>query len=181
MGTDLAVDKLETPLRICDLLAKTRCELRQEVAVFAGRGFGVEVQLRDLARKERVPLGIESRDVAFGVLYLTRDAEKLCGSAFARDRGVDLAMIVKQTLQALGVAAAVGLIGACHQQGEVFLLCVIASEVGVNALSDIAEESFEAGRWIELFGLVRLAECGIMSLLRALTRLPGSRRAESES
>jgi hypothetical protein len=107
------------------------------------------------------------------MLNLARDAEKLGSSTFACNRRVDLAVIVQQTLQRFGIAAAVRLIGAGHQQREVPLLGVVAREVGMNALGHIAEERFEARRWVELLGFASLAECGIVSLLRALTRLFG--------
>src|SRR5271168_702450 len=174
MRADLAVDEFEAALGIGDLLAEAGRELGEEVVVFAGGGFGVEVQLGDVAGEQRVPLGLDGGNVALGVEDLARDAEKLVGGAFAEDGGVDLAVIVQQTLQSLGVATAVGLIGASHQQGEVLLLGVIAREVGVNAFGDVAEEGLEAGRWVELFGFVGLAECGIMGLLRALAGLLGS-------
>ena len=119
-------------------------------------------------------LGVQIGDVALGVLDLTRDAKKLGGRAFAGDGGIDFSMIVKQTLQAFGVAAAIGLIGARHQQSEMLLLGVITREVGVDALGDLAEECLEAGRWVELLGFAGFAECGIMGLLRALAGLLGS-------
>jgi hypothetical protein len=168
MSFDLAVDELEAVPGVGDLLAKAGGQFGEEVAVFSGGGFGVEVQLGDLAGEQRVPLGIERGDVALGVLDLARDAQKLGGGAFACDGGVDLAVIVKQALQGFCVAAVVGLIGAGHQQGEVLLLGVVAREVGVDALGDLAKEGLEAGRWVELFGFAGIAECGIMGLLRAL-------------
>jgi len=171
MGADLSVDELEAALGVGNVLAETGGELGEQVAVFAGGGFGVQVQLGDLAGEQRLPLGIEGGDVALGVLNLACDSEQLGGRAFAGDGGVDFAVIIKQTLQGFCIAAAVGLICASHQQSEVLLLRVIACEVGVNALSDITKESFEAGWWIELFGLTRLAECGIVGLLRALAGL----------
>jgi len=80
-------------------------------------------------------------------------------------------VIVKETLQGVRVTVVVGLIGAGHQQGEVLLLSRVAREVGVDALCDLAKERFKAGRWIELFGLVGIAKCGIMRLPRALARI----------
>jgi len=130
--------------------------------------------LGDFPGEQRVPFGIEGGDVALGVLELARDAEKFSSGAFADDGGVNFLVIVKQTLQGFGVAAAVGLISAGHQQGEVLLFGVVAREVGVNALSDVAKEGLEAGRWVELFGFVGVAECGIMGFLRALTGFLGS-------
>jgi len=166
MGLDLTVDEFEAALSIGDLLAEAGSEFGEQVAVFAGRVFGVAVQLCDFAAEQRVTLGIECGDVALGVLDLARDAEKLRGGAFAVDEGVDFAVIVKQTLQCVGVSAAVGLIGAGHQQGKVLLLRVVSREVGVDALGDFAEEGLEAGRRIELFGFVSIAKCGVMGLLR---------------
>ena len=48
-GADLAVDELEAAPGIGDLFAQAGGELGEEVAVFACGGFGVEVQLGDLA------------------------------------------------------------------------------------------------------------------------------------
>ncbi len=45
MGADLAVDELKAALCVCDLLAEVGGEFGEEIAVFAGGGFGVEVQL----------------------------------------------------------------------------------------------------------------------------------------
>ncbi|WP_433983956.1 hypothetical protein RBB78_00665 [Tunturiibacter empetritectus] len=55
-----------------------------------------------------------------------------------------------------------------------FLLRVVAREVGMDALGDVAEESLKAGRWVELFGFTSITECGIVGLLRALAGLLGS-------
>jgi hypothetical protein len=174
MRADLAIDKLEAAPGIGDLLAQVGGKLGKQVAVFACGSFGVVMQLSDLAGKQRVPFCIERSDITFSVLYLARDAEKLSSSAFARNGRVDLAMIVKQTLQRFGIAAAVGPIGASHQQREVLLLGIVAREVRVYALGDIAKERLEAGRRIELFGFASLAERGIMGLLRALAGLLGT-------
>jgi len=174
MRADLAVDELEATLGIGDLLVEAGGEFGEEVAVFAGGSFGVEVQLGDFAGEQRAAFGLEGGDVALGVLDLARDAEKLGASTFACDGGVDFAVIVKETLQGFGVAAAVGLIGAGHKQGEVLLLGVVASEVGVDAFGDVAKEGLEAGRWVELFGFVGVAECGIVGFLRALAGFVGS-------
>jgi hypothetical protein len=174
MGAYLAVDELEAALGVGNLFAEAGGELGEEVAVFAGGGFSVAVQLGDFASEQRVPLCVEGADVTLGVLDLTRDAKKLGGGAFADDGGVNFAVIVKETLQGFGVAAAVGLIGAGHQQGEVFLLGIVACEVGVDALGDVAEEGLEAGGWVELFGFVGIAKCGIMGFLRTLTGFLGS-------
>jgi hypothetical protein len=174
MSTNLAVDKLEPALRLGDLLTESSSQLGKQVTMFAGSGFGIEVQLGDIAGQQRVPLGIEGSDVALSVLDLPRDAVKLRGSAFPGDGGIDLAVIVKQTLQGFDVATAVGLVGAGHQQRKVLLLGLIPCEVGVNTLRDIAKESFETRRRVELFGLASIAECGIMGLLRPLAGLLGA-------
>ncbi len=121
-----------------------------------------------------MPLGIEGGDVALGVLDLARDAENLGGGIFPGDRGVDFTVIVEETLQGFDVAATVGLIGAGHQQGKVFLLGIVAREVGMDALGDVAEEGLETRRWVELFGFAGLAECGIMGFLRSLASFVGS-------
>ena len=174
MRADLAIDQFEAPPSISDLLAEAGSKLGEHVAVFAGGCFSIKVQLGDLSCEQRAALGIERGDIALGVLDLARNAEKLGSSAFAGDRTVDLAMIVKQTLQGFDVATTVGLIGASHQQSEVLLFRVIARKVGVNALGHIAEESLEARRWVELFGFMGFAECGVMGLLRALAGLLSS-------
>jgi hypothetical protein len=44
----------------------------------------------------------------------------------------------------------------------------------VDALGNVAEKRLEAGRWVEVFGFVGIAKCGIMGLLRALTGFFGS-------
>jgi hypothetical protein len=119
-------------------------------------------------------LSIESNNIAFGMPYLSRNAQKLHSSAFTGDERADLAMIVEQTLQGLNIAVAVGLVGTSHQQGKVPLLGIIASKVRMDAPRDLAKESLEAWRRVELFGLARLAECGIMGLLRLLPCLLGS-------
>jgi hypothetical protein len=77
-----------------NLPAEARGEFREDVAVFAGGSLGVEVELGDLTGEQRVPLGIEGRDVAFGVVDLADDSKKFGGRAFSGYRGVDLAMIV---------------------------------------------------------------------------------------
>jgi hypothetical protein len=174
MGADLAINKLEAAAGIGNLFAEAGGELGEEVAVFACGGFGVAVQLGDFAGEQSVPLGIEGGYIALGVLDLARDAEKLGGNSFAGIGGVDLAVIVKETLQGFNVAAAVGLIGTGHQQSEVLLLGVVACEVGVYTLGDVAEEGLEAGRRIELFGFVGLTECGVVGFLSALAGLLGS-------
>ncbi len=133
--------------------------------MFAGGGFGVEVELGEFAGEERVAFGVEVGDVALGVLDLAGDAEELGGGAFAGDGGVDLAVVVEETLEGFGVAAGVGLVGAGHEEGEVLLLGVVAGEVRVDALGEVAEEGFEAGGWIELFSFVGCAEGFVVGLL----------------
>ncbi len=171
MRADLPVDKLKAALRICDLLTKVAGKLGQEIAVFASGGFGIVVQLRNFSSEQCVPLGVKGGDVALSMLNLARDAEKLGSSAFAGNRGVDLAVIVKQTLQRFGIAATIGLISASHQQSEMLLLRVVAREVGVDTLRDIAEQGLEARRWVELLGFTSIAKRGIVGLLCALSNL----------
>src|ERR1700743_287603 len=98
MRADLAVDEFKAASCVCNLLAKASSELGEKIGVLASGSFGIEVQLRDFASKQRGSLGIELCDIALGVLDLARNAEKLRGSAFASDGGVDLMVIVKQTL-----------------------------------------------------------------------------------
>ena len=171
MSFNLAIDELEAIPRIGDLLAKACGQLGKQVAVLAGGGFGVEMQLGNLAREQRVPLGIKFIHIALGVPDLACNAQKLGGRSFACDGSVDLAMIVKKTLEGVCVSAVIGLIGAGHQQGKVLLLGRVASKVRVNALGDLAKERLEAGRRVEFFDRVGISECGIMSLLRALASI----------
>jgi hypothetical protein len=168
MSLNLAIDELEAVPRIGELFAKTGGQLGEQVTVFEGCGFSVQVQLGNLAGEQRVPLGIEFGHVTLGVPDLARNAQKLGGRALACNGSVDLAVIVEEALQGFHVTAVVSLIGAGHQQRKVLLLRRVACEVGMHALSDFAKESLEAGRRLELFSLAGIAECGIMSLLRAL-------------
>ena len=62
-------------LGVSDLFAEAASKLCEEVTVLTGGCLCVEVQLGDLAGEQRLPLGIERRDVAFGVLDLPRDAK----------------------------------------------------------------------------------------------------------
>ena len=174
MRADLPVDQLEAPPSVGDLLTEAGGEFGEQVAVLAGGGLGVEMQLGDVAGQQRMPFGVERGDVAPGVTDLAADAEQLGGSAFAGNGGVDLAVVVEQALQRLRVAAAVGLVGASHQQGEVPALGVVAREVGMDALGDVAEEGLEAGRRIELLSFAGLAEGSVVCLLRALASLLGA-------
>jgi hypothetical protein len=98
MGTDLAVDECKAVPGIGNLFAETGGKLGKEVAVFASGGFGIEVQLGDFTGEQRVPLSIQRSDIAFGVLDLARDAEKFGSGVFASGGGVDLTMIIKETL-----------------------------------------------------------------------------------
>jgi hypothetical protein len=173
MRTDLPVDKLKSPPRIGDLLAQAAGKLGQHVAMPPPSSLGVAVQLGDLARKQRMPLGIKRSNVTLGVLYLPRDPEKFRSSSFASNGRINLQMIIQQALQRLRVAAAIRLIGPCHQQREVPLLVIIARKVRVYALGDIAKERLEARRRIELCSFIGLPERSIMGLLRALASLLG--------
>ena len=171
MGADLAVDKLEATVCIGDLLAESCCEFGEQVAMFAGGRLSIEMQMSDVAGEQCVLLCVERGDVALGVADLAANAKHLGCGAFPGDEGVDLAVIVEHALQGFGIAMAVGLIGASHQQGEVPLLGVVASEIRMDALGDIPKESLETGRRVELFSLAGLSECGLVSLLRTLTSL----------
>jgi hypothetical protein len=168
MRTDLPVDLFEAALSVSDLLAETGSKFREEVAVFSSSGFGVKIQLGNFAGEQSVPLGIEVSNVALGMLNLACYAEKLCGVAFTGDGGVDLAVIIQQGLQSFDVAAAVGLIGAGHQQGEMFLLGVVARKIRMDAFGDVTEEGLERGWWVKLFGCMGIAECCVVRFLRSL-------------
>jgi hypothetical protein len=174
MGTNLSVDELKAALGFGDLLAEVDGELGEQIAVFKRCGLGFKMQLCDLASKQSMSLSFEVGNIALRVLNLTRDTEKLSRGSFTGERSIDLTVIVEQALQSFGIAAAVSLIGAGHQQGEVFLLSVIARKVGVDALSDLAEECLEAGGRVELFGFSGSAECGVMGRLCLATRFFGS-------
>ena len=174
MSLNLAVDELESAAGIRYLLAKAGCKFGEQVAMFERGGFGIQMQLAGLTGDQNAPLCIEYGDVPLCMPDLAPNAQKLGRSVLACNESVDLAMIVKETLQGFRVAAVVGLIGASHQQGEMLLLGLVAREVGVDALGDLAKEGLEAGRWIELFGFMSIAKCSIMSLLRALAGILGS-------
>jgi hypothetical protein len=90
MGAYLAVDELEAAPGIGDLLTEAGGKFGKQLAVFAGSGFSVEVQLGDLAGEQCALLGIKGGDVALGVLDLASNADQLGGSTFTGDGGVDL-------------------------------------------------------------------------------------------
>jgi hypothetical protein len=173
MSGDLAVDEFEAALGIGDLIAEAGGKLSEQVTMLAGCGFSIKVQLSYLASEQCVALGIERGNVALRVLDLAGDAEKLGGFVFAGDQGVDLAVIVEQTLKGFGIATFVSLVGKGHEQGEVLLLGIIAGEVRMDPLGDLAEESLEIGRRVELLGLVGFAECSVVGLLRLPASLLG--------
>jgi hypothetical protein len=174
MSLDLAVDELEAVPGVGDSLAKAGCQLGKKVTVLEGGGFGVQVQLGDLARKQCMPLRIESSHVALGVPALARNTQKLSGGSLACDGSVDLAVIVQEALQGFCVSAIVGLIGAGHQQGEVLLLGCVSREVRMDALGDLTKEALKARGWVELFGFAGITECRIMGLLCALAGILSS-------
>jgi hypothetical protein len=140
MGSDLAVDECKAVLGIGNLLAETGGKLGEQVAVFAGSGFSVDVQLGDFTGEQSVPFSIQSSDIAFGMLNLSRDAEKFGSRVFASYGGVDFTMVIKETLQGFGVATAIGLIGSGHKQREVFLFVIIARKVGMDTFGNVTEE-----------------------------------------
>lgn len=175
MGADLPIDEVETAFGIGDLLAQADGELGEEIAVIACGGLGIAVQLADFAGEQGVALGVESGDVALGMTDLARNPVEFGGGVLAGEGGgVDLEVVAEQALERLVVAAAVGLVGTRHKQGEVPLLLGIAGEVGMNALGDVAEEGFEAGRRVELLGVVRFGKGGVASFVRALASCFGS-------
>jgi hypothetical protein len=132
------------------------------------------MKLCDLAREQGLALGFEVGDVALGVADLAGDAQELGCGTFAGDGGVDLAVIVEHALEEVGVAAAIGLVGARHQQGEMLLLVFVASEVGMNAPGDLAKECLEAGGRIGLLSLMRGGEGGVVGLLRLAAGFGGA-------
>ena len=84
---------------------------------------------------------------------------------------VNLQVIVQQTLQRFSVSAAVSVVGARHQQCEIFLFALVACEVRMNALGKVAEKRLEAWRQVDLFRFVGFSEGGIVCFLRLLSRL----------
>jgi len=81
-------------------------------------------------------------------------------------------MVVEQTLQSLGVAATVGMVGPRHQQSEVLLFCLVTGKVRVDAPCDLAKQRLETRRRIKLHGLLVGAKCGFVGFLRSLPRFP---------
>ena len=79
-------------------------------------------------------------------------------------------MVVEQSLQSLCVAAAVGLVGARHEQGEVLLFCLVTCKVRMDTLGDLAKQRLETRRRVKLLGLLVGAKCGFVGFLRTLTR-----------
>ena len=105
------------------------------------------------------------------MLDLAGEALQFGVVACVGEGGVDLEVIVEEALQGFGVAAAVGLVGARHEQGEVLLLGVVAGEVGMDAPGDLPEEGLEAGGWVEFFGGKLFVEGGFVGFLGALAGL----------
>lgn len=167
MRRDLAVDKLEAALSVGDLFAKAGSKLGEQIAMFERCGFGIDVQLSNFTRQQRVLLGIESSNVTLRVLDLASDAKKLRRCAFSSKGSVELAMIVEKALQCLDVAAFVGLIGAGHQQRKVLLLNGVTCKVGMDALGDIPKDRLEIRKRLKLFSFVVNGKCSIMAFLRA--------------
>ncbi len=171
MRTDLAVDKLKAPPRIGDLLTQAGRKLGQQIAMFTSSGFGIPVQLSNLAGHQRMPFGIKRGNVALSMLYLPRDPQQLGSSALTGNGSINLPVIVQQTLQHLGVPPAVRLIGPSHQQREVPLLVIIPRKIWVYALGNIAEKRLKTRRRIKLLSLPGLPKRRIMGLLRLPPRL----------
>lgn len=168
MGGDLAVDEGEAALGVGDALAEAGGELRKEIAMIAGGGDGVAGEGGDLAPEQGVALGLEGGDVTAGVGDLAGEAEELGGGALAGGGGGEVVVIVEQALEGFGVAAGIGLVGAGHEEGEVLALGVVAGEVGMDALGEVAEEGFEGWRRIELGGLVGVGEGGLVGFAGSL-------------
>ena len=82
-------------------------------------------------------------------------------------------VVVEDALEGVDVAAGVGGVGEGHEAGEVGLLDGVAGEVGVDALGDVAEEGFEGGRWVELFGFAGFGEGGVVGFVGALAGFGG--------
>ncbi len=148
-------------------------KLRKQVAMFTRSGLRIPVQLSNLAGHQRALLRIKRSDIALSMPYLPRDPQKLRRRTFPGNRSVDLPMIVQQTLQHLGIPAAISLIGPSHQQRKVPLLVIIPRKVRMYALGNIAKKRLEAGRRVELLSLPRLTERSIMGLLRLPPSLLG--------
>jgi hypothetical protein len=114
MRTYLAVDKLEPPPRIGNLLAQVGGKLGQQVAMFPSSSLRIAMQLGNVAGHQRAPLRIKRSDIALGMPYLSRDAQKLSSRAFTSNGSIDLTVIIQQPLQRLSIPTAVSLIGASH-------------------------------------------------------------------
>jgi hypothetical protein len=173
LGFDLSVYEVEAVLGFGDLGAEVGGQLGEEVAVFEAGGFGVEVEVGDFAGEERGAFGVEGGDVAVGVTELAGEAEELGGRTFAGDGGGGVVVVVEDALEGVDVAAGVGGVGEGHEAGEVGLLGGVAGEVGVDALGDVAEESFECGRWVELFGFAGFGEGGVVGFVGTLAGFGG--------
>ena len=52
MGRDLAIDELETGLGFGDLLTEAGGQFGEQIAMFEGGGFGVEMQLGDITGEQ---------------------------------------------------------------------------------------------------------------------------------
>ena len=142
--------------------------------MFTRSGLCIAVQLSNLAGHQRALLSLKRGDVALSMPYLPRDPQKLRRRTFPGNRSINLAMIIQQPLQHLGIPTAIGQIRPSHQQRKVPLLVVIPRKVGMYALGNVSKKRLKAGRRIELLSLSRLPERSIMGLLRLPPRLLGS-------
>jgi hypothetical protein len=70
MRPNLAIDQLEPPLRLGDLLAQTRRQLGQQIAMLASRSLRVPMQFAQLARAQGLFFRIEIGDIALCMLNL---------------------------------------------------------------------------------------------------------------
>ncbi len=141
--------------------------------MFPSSSLRIAVQLSNLPRHQRMPLGIKGSDIALGMPYLPRNPQKLRRSTFPRNRSINLPMIIQQPLQHLGIPAAVSLISPSHQQRKVPLLILIPRKVRMYALGDIAKERLETRRRVKLLSLPSLPKRCIMGLLSLPTSLLG--------
>ena len=113
-------------------------ELGEEVAAFGGGEDGAMAEVGHVGVGEGVELGVEGEEVGLDGGDLGEGAGEL-GGGFVGGGGEVVA--VQHAVEEVGVGAEEGFVGLGHEVGAVALVAGIASEVGVDALGDFAEES----------------------------------------
>ena len=114
-----------------------------------GGEFGAVAEVGHLGGGEGLELGVDGRDVLFGLGDFFGEALAVGGGGVVVagvGRGV---VAVEHALQEVGVGAEEGGVGLGHQVGAVELVVGVAGAVGMDALGDLAEEGFEVeGEWV---------------------------------